>query len=175
MRVSRADSTAWTSTVEHVHTTGFRWSCSSSATYCGVGERDGTQVRLCSRATASRRSRGRQGPGRAESPTLRHSDHSWLRSGSDCQSGGGGARPQGDGIRRKRGKAQDMLDSTRPPRATCWVGGRTGRGWAAVALPLLETRAALAPHSTQAGKAGETGHTAAFLEIRKLRYRKLVT
>ena len=35
MRVSRADSTAWTSTVEHVHTTGFRWSCSSSATYCG--------------------------------------------------------------------------------------------------------------------------------------------
>lgn len=43
--MSRADSTAWTSTVEQVHTTGFRWSWSSSATYWGAGrERAGTQV-----------------------------------------------------------------------------------------------------------------------------------
>ena len=77
--MSRADSTAWTSTVEHVHTTGFRWSWSSSATYCvGWGRErsrdtgEATQQGHCLPAGQE----GSEAQTELQGPMLCRSDHS---------------------------------------------------------------------------------------------------
>lgn len=132
--MSRADSTAWTSTVEQVHTTGFRWSWSSSATYCGGGE-GGAQVRPHSRDPAGKLVK-LQGPILSFRP--------WLGEGLGS---GGSEEMEGPAphrwLPRKCGKTQERLgcrmasEACRPGgTGTCREGSRRERArWLCCSAP----------------------------------------